>query len=358
MSFTAAKIIDVAFDIVVGRGGQFILGWVSYRVHSDVCTRLAEQFGLRYNTFAAITLHPNQVRTLGSAVREWRLSKTNLRMTLTLVWIFLAMAYVLAYPTIVSAASSLVGATTTAISLPNNGTAPLEDFFETASYRLNHTGLDGMPSSWIVSVNDVTRIGDLVYDVCSQIMRFKTAGGGWGGTSYNNFIVNGTTYTLSNDTQVACGFYYEGAFVRADTSKQSSIQTFYDNLITCIPDSDRYQWGVSWELLLILLILQITWSTTLLLVWIDATFHSDLVQKGRNMGTWRALLDLAEPLSKALGVDVGLYSQDELDQIVRQHQLPVKYEIKSDEDRNGGLVQNVSLVFNSEASDGGVQRHL
>jgi hypothetical protein len=37
LSFAAAKIIDVAFDLVVGRGGQALLAWIAIRVyrHSD-----------------------------------------------------------------------------------------------------------------------------------------------------------------------------------------------------------------------------------------------------------------------------------------------------------------------------------
>lgn len=358
LSFTAVKIIDVAFDLVVGRGGQFVLGWVSYRVYNDVWTRLTEQTRLNYKTMAAVTLHPNQLSTLVSAVKAWVSRTTNLRTALTLLWIILAMTYVLAYPTIVSAASSLVGATSTAISLPNNGTAPIDAYIATASYQFSNTELAGKPNPWIVSVDNITKIGDLVHDACFLIMNLGVRSSGWSGaTNYNDIVVNGTTFSLSNNTQVACGFYYDGEFVRANTSTQNAgMQALYDSRITCIPDGHRYQWGVSWELLVILLILQIVWSISLLVMWIDATTHSQLVQKGRKMGTWRALLDLAEPLSTALGPAAGLYGEDELDQIVRR-QPPVRYEMMIDDDHNGGQLQHVSLVSSFEAfCDGGGKR--
>jgi hypothetical protein len=39
------------------------------------------------------------------------------------------------------------------------------------------------------------------------------------------------------------------------------------NQIICLPDGHNYQWGASWELLVVLLILQIIWSLSLLFMW-------------------------------------------------------------------------------------------
>ena len=107
MSFINANIIDVAFNTVAGRGRHACLAWIAYRVYTDVLIRIAENGKIRYDLFAAIALCPNAIRTFGTAVAAVS-STQNLWTEFMLVWTMLAMSYVLAYPTLVSAAASLV----------------------------------------------------------------------------------------------------------------------------------------------------------------------------------------------------------------------------------------------------------
>lgn len=55
-TFSQAKMIDVAWDIVVGRGIQFIAWWVSYAVFSDALIRVIERHPASYRTFTDICL--------------------------------------------------------------------------------------------------------------------------------------------------------------------------------------------------------------------------------------------------------------------------------------------------------------
>lgn len=68
LSFATAKVIDVAFDLLVGRGGQLVLAWVSYRAYTDVLTSIAKKGRLRYDVLASMAVYPNNLRTLGSAL--------------------------------------------------------------------------------------------------------------------------------------------------------------------------------------------------------------------------------------------------------------------------------------------------
>lgn len=341
LSFSNAKIIDVAFDIVVGRGGQACLVWIAYRVYTDVLIHITESQNIRYELFAAIALRPNDIRTLGIAVTSVS-STMNLRTKFMLVWTTLAMLYVLAYPTLISAATSLVGATTTSIRLANNGTVPINAYIITASYSFADTGLDNKPNPWIVPVADITRMG-----TPSNVCNIMDMGNHpYSGLDGNALTVNQTTYTLGNTTQTSCGFYYGDNFYQIDDSviKGSlSVNRLFGNQIICQPDGHNYQWGASWELLVVILILQIIWSLSLLFMWIEVTKKSQLVRRGRKMGLWRAIVDLAEPLLMRLGPGNGMCSQEELSDSVRQ--IPyVHYEAKVEEVQDGGYSQDVHLV--------------
>lgn len=49
---------------------------------------------------------------------------------------------------------------------------------------------------------------------------------------------------------------------------------------------------------------------------VDSRRNSQLMRKGRKMGRWRAMLDLAEPLQRELGAETSAYSNAELEQAI------------------------------------------
>jgi hypothetical protein len=339
LSFTTPKLIDVAFDILVGRGGQACLAWIAYRVYMDVLRRITENGEIRYDLFAAIALRPNAIRTLGTAAASVPFTN-HLWTKFTPIWTVLAILYVLAYPPLVSAATSLVGATTTSIQLNNNGTAPINVYIASAAYSLAYSGRDNKPDPWIVPV---AAINDMSRDFCNIMFlgnhQYSISGG-------NAIVVNGTTYMLGNKTQAICGFYYEDFFYSANMDAGGSSvspEQFFASQVICVPDGHRYQWGASWELLVLITILHIVWSVSLLLMWLEVTRHIRLVRQSRKMDMWRAILDLAEPLLIRLGPSDGICGQGQLEDAVR-NMAPVHYEAKVDGMKGGGYCQNVHLV--------------
>lgn len=49
MSFDVAKFIDMLWNIFIGRGGQAVLGWISYRVFTDSLMRIMETTPVPYD---------------------------------------------------------------------------------------------------------------------------------------------------------------------------------------------------------------------------------------------------------------------------------------------------------------------
>ncbi|KAF2122361.1 hypothetical protein BDV96DRAFT_640404 [Lophiotrema nucula] len=356
MTFTQAKMIDLACDFVAGRGGQAALAWIAYRVYTNALIRVTEKGQIRYDLFAAVTIMPNEARTFAKTTISIP-STRHLWAKFTLLWMAMAMLYLLAYPTAISAATTPVAATIKSIKLGDTGTAPILQYLATASYNISNSGIK---DPWIVSVNNVTRLPDGAPDM--QVFGAHS----WGGSDVrgNSIVIDGSTYKLNNDTKITAGFYYDNTFYPFNTSKMfesgsgNNADKIFAGDIVCVPDGNRYQWGASWELLVLILIAHILWSTSMFLMWIEATAHSPLVRQGRKMSMWRAILDLARPLLMRSGPNTGVLDENKINGYVRD-MSSVHYEMKVNVDQDGGRYQDVCLVSSSDttvAEDGVTSR--
>lgn len=64
LRFSTAKFIDVAWDVVVGRGGQAVLVAVGYVVFTSALTRVMETASVSYGTFTALTFEAATLSTI------------------------------------------------------------------------------------------------------------------------------------------------------------------------------------------------------------------------------------------------------------------------------------------------------
>jgi hypothetical protein len=87
MSFSNAKLIDVIWDVVMGREGQFqaflltsrilnspgqgLLGYVAYSVFTKSLVRIMEQTPVSYGTFEAITFRNTTVFSLWLMIKDY-----------------------------------------------------------------------------------------------------------------------------------------------------------------------------------------------------------------------------------------------------------------------------------------------
>ncbi|KAJ9630871.1 hypothetical protein H2203_001396 [Taxawa tesnikishii (nom. ined.)] len=81
--------------------------------------------------------------------------------------------------------------------------------------------------------------------------------------------------------------------------------------VICTP-TFGYQWGFSSTWILMSMSFFFMWGFGTYCVWLDTQWGSQLVRKGRTMGTWRAIADLAEAMKEELGPHTGAYSESEL----------------------------------------------
>jgi hypothetical protein len=65
---------------------------------------------------------------------------------------------------------------------------------------------------------------------------------------------------------------------------------------------NTYQWGFSFLLLFIALLLSALWALGMWAMWLDAYYNSKIdAARERDMGSWRAVIDLAEGILGSLG---------------------------------------------------------
>ena len=102
MAFSTAKLIDVLWDLVVGRGGQVLLTYVAYGVFTKSLARAMEGPQVSYHTFAAFGFQPG---TAAGALMLGKnfLSNRSLRSKRIVSWVLIATLYIVAFPTLSSA---------------------------------------------------------------------------------------------------------------------------------------------------------------------------------------------------------------------------------------------------------------
>ena len=104
LTFAQAKVIDIVWDVVVGRGGQGLLAVISYRVFSKCLTRLMEREHLSatYSLYEAIVFRDASLKSIWQLCTSFT-KKMKSRDLAAICWIILASAYVVVFPTWISA---------------------------------------------------------------------------------------------------------------------------------------------------------------------------------------------------------------------------------------------------------------
>lgn len=118
-TFTQVKVIDLAWDVLVGRGGQVVLVAWAYRVFGDVLRTLMARGEVGYDLFSAVAFHSGGISSIGTLLRH-AVGKTPIPRTRHAVRVYWAIAaatgYIVAMPTLFSA---MTGYTSTYVPFVN-----------------------------------------------------------------------------------------------------------------------------------------------------------------------------------------------------------------------------------------------
>ncbi|KAK8237069.1 hypothetical protein HDK77DRAFT_379466 [Phyllosticta capitalensis] len=117
--FWLVKLIDVVWDLFVGRGLQWLAGWVSYIVFSSVLLRTIEESQIPFRTFLKLSTEAPSLTSIWFLLKDMpRFSRT--RLILRFSYIVLASSYVLAMPTLLSAVTGYMSISTSFTKLPGS----------------------------------------------------------------------------------------------------------------------------------------------------------------------------------------------------------------------------------------------
>lgn len=112
MTFTQVKVIDIAWDLLIGRGIQILLAYVNYRVFNEWLLYHLELHLTSYKMYTAVAFQTTTMSTLGVLGKEflcfgkgtWRRFFRWLAMFSMLI----STLYVLAFPTLMAAMTGYI----------------------------------------------------------------------------------------------------------------------------------------------------------------------------------------------------------------------------------------------------------
>lgn len=112
MTFTQVKVIDIAWDLVVGRGGQMGLAWVNWVVFNQWLMFHLERWSTSYKMFSTVALETTSWTMLGVAAKEFLCfggrSWGRFFRWLAMASMLISTLYVLAFPTLMAAMTGYI----------------------------------------------------------------------------------------------------------------------------------------------------------------------------------------------------------------------------------------------------------
>lgn len=111
-TFTQVKVVDIAWDLIIGRGGQMLLAWVNYRVFNEWLVYHMEMHLTSYKMYAAVAFQTTTMGTLGVLGKEFlafgKGTWNRFFRWLAMLCMILSTMYVLSFPTLMAAMTGYI----------------------------------------------------------------------------------------------------------------------------------------------------------------------------------------------------------------------------------------------------------
>jgi hypothetical protein len=155
MSFPVAKLIDVLWDTVVGRGGQALLTLLIYRVLSQSLLYSMETRPSSFRKFSATAFETGTFTALRVFIQDLHRKRRgrNLQSTLMVLAFVLCTSYVLAFPTILSGITGYQAKSDAFCENPDDGSLFNTDQLERIVFRISDGSRIGLSDDYPVTEN-------------------------------------------------------------------------------------------------------------------------------------------------------------------------------------------------------------
>lgn len=377
MTFTQVKVIDVAWDLIIGRGGQVLMAWVNYRVFNEWVVGFMEREVLGFKMYAAVAFETTTVGTLGVLGKEIIAKQTKgvgwlkggLRW-LAVVSMFLSTLYVLSFPTLLAAMTGYIAKSEPYVEDLDRNLISW-DKVDTVKYVVNDAERIGFERPLVVGRNDgellaamneckfyspnhshLALAGKECRLMCSDIKAVNL-------TDQVSLKLPGTdlyvyetrvlsqlnitsTWTLNNNpTNLASPTLNITRFsVNSDitdemtsysilqysiSGRQSPLYntTYMLSYSSCKP-GETYQWGFSYIFLFMVSIFNFIWSCIMIGMWFDTRRGSRAYRSGRRPGLLRSIVEYAAALKEEIGEELVHMEEDEIRSRLRRGTVGLK----------------------------------
>ena len=359
-TFTQVKVIDVAWDVIVGRGGQLLLGWVNYRVFNEWLVYHMEMHSTSYKLYAAVAFETTTMGTLGVLAKEFlafgKRTRRRFFRWLAILSMLLSTLYVLSFPTLMAAMTGYI--TTYELYVENRD----HNLIEWGKVRrvtniIQDADRLGYEKPLIITETD-TELRNAV-KLCmsgadspqylanfySDIEQFDPYTGRTPGTTVEGFtyselytdepskwVVEGTkkpeelpspslnitTYRTYPETIIPPPKWFGQVPVAFESRPTDIYSTSY--LLehgSCQP-SETYQWGFSYIFLFMVSIFNFIWTCIMIGMWLDTRLSSRMYKSGRRPGLLRSIMDYSAAVRQELGTEAEYLEEDCLRKRLKQ----------------------------------------
>lgn len=384
LSFTSAKVIDICWDMIVGRAGQAALAFFSWNVFSDYVTTSMDVSPITYQTFWVIFLHKEP--TLFSVIRLTRdfVSYRRLNSIVAMVFMIATIIFALVFPTLASAMTGYTPVNKAFVQNENGNLVPFSDFQVVAYIIHDGSRVNLTNDAYITRVfyrynmDPVVWKGDdeMEYYGCSGVERCRQLDAVSKYTSSFGFYGNNNTASTWENTTIPTptlnisayyippGELFGNNWIDPQTKQKpfndisritylSSNKTYPLSYVeengACQPVLNEYQWGFSFTQLFIVLILMFIWTIGISIMWLAAHLKLPLRDHPEVPQGWKAVILLAQAIDKELpDADIDAHALKD-----RQ----VKHEIQKHL-RGGSIRFDAYLTQNESKSIESLRNHI
>ncbi|GAW22628.1 hypothetical protein ANO14919_121700 [Xylariales sp. No.14919] len=333
LTFTQAKVIDTFWDLVVGRGGQACLALVSWRLFADCATVSLVTQPLSFAAFRTIFLESEP-----SIFSTWTIAKSfifqkRVASKFTSGFIIFDMVFILAWPTLISAATGYVPITWPVIreqgSEENPNLIAFSRFRPIAYIIHDFWRINGLNTS-LITCDDFPQ--ECVYyedPWCTLLLNVSAYTSEYGFYSLSNRSSQFMGMRLEPPTLDIEAYYITGAYNGeldlygldwTDPRNQHGNSHPFSNSSrraweylnktylledinsggSCAPETDMYRWGASYLQLVIVTILLSVWALGTFLLWLFYHLRLQAIGKSEAPRGYQALEILTSNVSAQL----------------------------------------------------------
>ncbi|OHF02726.1 hypothetical protein CORC01_01827 [Colletotrichum orchidophilum] len=363
-SFADAKVIDVAWDVIFGRGGQALLTWISWQVFADYTTTSMQVKPVTYDFFCTIFLQDQPgFRSTWQMIRDFARSR-GLRSRFMMVIMVLVTIFILCFPTLGSAMTGYVANNDAYVQNYQGALIPFNDFkvvgfvihdgwrigmegdtmltFPDSDFGQDDNGYSGSsyeqklgcmeddPSypyrryTFNESTPDMERCS-MYRNVSNYVCEYGFYGVENKNTTWMNETIPAPALNISSSwlkpTRLVSGWKWTDSGtdsrpeeVESNMTYASGNETYTKNYMkafgSCQPMSDHgngtdaaresYQWGFSYLQLYILILLLVLWTLSLAYMWLKARLTRGMRQRYDVPRGYKGVLTMSDAMRKEL----------------------------------------------------------